>query len=400
MIHNVLARQLPVDAGRVTAALAAAGSTPTDGPRRSRWGSGSPFARRSGRSARTSAAGGASRDRARGGSGAAPLAGRPARAGQAQPDARRPGADATTATTASTRCSCRSAWPTGSASRWPAATATRSTSRAPTPVRSRQPRPHGDRGHASRAVGGGWSGGPGPAPRPSPRASRSGSRSRRGSVAGRRTRPRPIDGALEAWGAELDPDARLRVAAGVGSDVPFFLAGGPALVEGRGEQVTPLDGLRGAPGVLLVTPAVHVSDAGRLRRVRRDPRARRRRHADDLGAPRRGARARSSPRRTSSRAPGSMAVANDLLPAAAHARPGARAVPAGAHPAPGAARSGCPAPGRPSGRSILPRRRPARPPTRSRPPSRRDASRPPATRRRSSHATPHPDRTTSRRSPP
>jgi 4-diphosphocytidyl-2C-methyl-D-erythritol kinase len=44
--------------------------------------------------------------------------------------------------------------------------------------------------------------------------------------------------------------------------VPFFLADGPALVEGRGERVTPLHGLRLAaggeqvPGIVLVTPAV------------------------------------------------------------------------------------------------------------------------------------------------
>ena len=68
-----------------------------------------------------------------------------------------------------------------------------------------------------------------------------------------------IDGALEAWGADLDPHARLAVAAAVGSDVPFFLAGGLALVEGRGETVARLDGLHGTPGVLLVTPAVAVS---------------------------------------------------------------------------------------------------------------------------------------------
>jgi 4-diphosphocytidyl-2-C-methyl-D-erythritol kinase len=65
-----------------------------------------------------------------------------------------------------------------------------------------------------------------------------------------------LDGALEAWGAELDPDRRMAIAASIGSDVPFFLAGGAALVEGRGERVTPLTGLRGAPGVLLVTPAL------------------------------------------------------------------------------------------------------------------------------------------------
>jgi 4-diphosphocytidyl-2-C-methyl-D-erythritol kinase len=74
-----------------------------------------------------------------------------------------------------------------------------------------------------------------------------------------------IDAALEAWGL-LDPAAtptaeiaalRAAVAARAGSDVPFFLAGGPALVEGRGERVTPLAPIRGeAPGVLLVTPAL------------------------------------------------------------------------------------------------------------------------------------------------
>ncbi len=72
-----------------------------------------------------------------------------------------------------------------------------------------------------------------------------------------------IDGALEAWSATdaLRPEERTALAASMGSDVPFFLADGPALVEGRGERVTPLRGLRvGAtdrpPGLLLVTPAV------------------------------------------------------------------------------------------------------------------------------------------------
>jgi 4-diphosphocytidyl-2-C-methyl-D-erythritol kinase len=72
-----------------------------------------------------------------------------------------------------------------------------------------------------------------------------------------------IDGALEAWSAgDLLPAAeRAAIAASIGSDVPFFLAGHPALVEGRGERVLPLRGLRlvdgeRPPGVLLVTPAV------------------------------------------------------------------------------------------------------------------------------------------------
>jgi 4-diphosphocytidyl-2-C-methyl-D-erythritol kinase len=78
-----------------------------------------------------------------------------------------------------------------------------------------------------------------------------------------------IDAALEAWGAEIDDDRRYRVASALGSDVPFFLAGQAALVEGRGERVTALHGVRGVsdehpdpPGVLLVTPSVaaHTAD--------------------------------------------------------------------------------------------------------------------------------------------
>lgn len=73
------------------------------------------------------------------------------------------------------------------------------------------------------------------------------------------------DAALEAWGIALDRSARERLAAGLGSDVPFFLAGGPALVTGRGEQILPLPWLRDAdqaanrPGLLLVTPSSGIS---------------------------------------------------------------------------------------------------------------------------------------------
>lgn len=73
-----------------------------------------------------------------------------------------------------------------------------------------------------------------------------------------------LDGALEAWGVQdaLGPGDRASVAAGLGADVPFFLAGGWALVEGRGERVMPLPAPRGpTPAVLLVTPALAVSTA-------------------------------------------------------------------------------------------------------------------------------------------
>ncbi len=42
------------------------------------------------------------------------------------------------------------------------------------------------------------------------------------------------------WQLPLNPDDLLDMAATLGSDVPFFLTGGLALCEGRGEQVTPL----------------------------------------------------------------------------------------------------------------------------------------------------------------
>jgi 4-diphosphocytidyl-2-C-methyl-D-erythritol kinase len=69
-----------------------------------------------------------------------------------------------------------------------------------------------------------------------------------------------VAAALEAWGAALPDEAIRHLAASLGSDVPFFLAGGVALVTGRGEFVDPLPDLRGrAPAVLLVTPRLAVS---------------------------------------------------------------------------------------------------------------------------------------------
>jgi 4-diphosphocytidyl-2-C-methyl-D-erythritol kinase len=72
-----------------------------------------------------------------------------------------------------------------------------------------------------------------------------------------------LDAALEAWGVDLGDEDRVRLAASLGSDVPFFLVGGAALVEGRGERVTRLHGVtahggqpHAPPGVLLLTPAV------------------------------------------------------------------------------------------------------------------------------------------------
>lgn len=58
-----------------------------------------------------------------------------------------------------------------------------------------------------------------------------------------------------AWGVPLGPPERHALALALGSDVPFFTAGAAAaLVAGRGEQVRPLVGVRGAPGILLLVP--------------------------------------------------------------------------------------------------------------------------------------------------
>jgi 4-diphosphocytidyl-2-C-methyl-D-erythritol kinase len=68
-----------------------------------------------------------------------------------------------------------------------------------------------------------------------------------------------LDASLEAWGAELGPAGRAGVSVRLGSDVPFFLACRPAVVEGRGERVTALPPMKGEPlGVLLVAPPVAV----------------------------------------------------------------------------------------------------------------------------------------------
>lgn len=110
---------------------------------------------------------------------------------------------------------------------------------------------------ARAAVGGGWPGGPAPAPALAVRLEKR-IPVAAGLAGGSSDAAATLGGALEAWGAELDDGTRHAVASRLGSDVPFFLAGGPALVEGRGEHVAPLHGLHGTPGVVLVTPRLTV----------------------------------------------------------------------------------------------------------------------------------------------
>ena len=63
----------------------------------------------------------------------------------------------------------------------------------------------------------------------------------------------------------LEMDDRLPdIAMALGSDVPFFLAGGCAYATGRGEELRPLEAARGAP-ILLVIPDERVSTAEAFR---------------------------------------------------------------------------------------------------------------------------------------
>jgi 4-diphosphocytidyl-2-C-methyl-D-erythritol kinase len=72
--------------------------------------------------------------------------------------------------------------------------------------------------------------------------------------------------ALEAaevmWGVGLAPQVRAEIELELGADVPFFARGGyAALVNGRGEQVEPVQAPLGDLGVVLVTPPFGLSTA-------------------------------------------------------------------------------------------------------------------------------------------
>ena len=68
----------------------------------------------------------------------------------------------------------------------------------------------------------------------------------------------------ELWDLQIEPSMLVDIAAGLGSDVPFFLAGGLAMATGRGEIVRPLPDLAEF-GVLVCTPPIEVSTADAYR---------------------------------------------------------------------------------------------------------------------------------------
>lgn len=63
---------------------------------------------------------------------------------------------------------------------------------------------------------------------------------------------------IKLWQVEMSDRALLRIAASLGSDVPFFLTGGTALGVGRGEEVSPIEQVD-CQHMLLVNPGFAVS---------------------------------------------------------------------------------------------------------------------------------------------
>jgi len=69
-----------------------------------------------------------------------------------------------------------------------------------------------------------------------------------------------LRGLNQLWGLDLPREVLVELAARLGSDVAFFLYGGTALAEGRGELVTPLESSSRVWVVLLIPPVPPVPD--------------------------------------------------------------------------------------------------------------------------------------------
>lgn len=72
-----------------------------------------------------------------------------------------------------------------------------------------------------------------------------------------------LRGLRRLWGLDLDADALRELAAQLGSDVPFFVTGGAALAEGRGERIMPLPPAQG--NVVVMSPPDETAIVGEPR---------------------------------------------------------------------------------------------------------------------------------------
>jgi 4-diphosphocytidyl-2-C-methyl-D-erythritol kinase len=73
---------------------------------------------------------------------------------------------------------------------------------------------------------------------------------------------------IKLWQIEIDKRELIRIAANLGSDVPFFLIGGTALGVGRGEEVYPIE-QADCEYLLLVNPGFSVSTPDAYKRLSR-----------------------------------------------------------------------------------------------------------------------------------
>jgi 4-diphosphocytidyl-2-C-methyl-D-erythritol kinase len=80
-------------------------------------------------------------------------------------------------------------------------------------------------------------------------------------------------GLNELFGGPLSSEQLRRIAAAIGSDVPFFLQDKPALATGRGEQIQPLGAFPALSGAafLLIHPGFGVATAWAYQRLARFP---------------------------------------------------------------------------------------------------------------------------------
>jgi hypothetical protein len=210
---------------------------------------------------------------------------------------------------------------------------------------------------ARAAVGGGWPGGPAPAPALAVRLEKR-IPVAAGLAGGSSDAAAALGGALEAWGAELDETTRHAVASRLGSDVPFFLAGGPGARGGpRRARRAPARPARHAGRRPRDAPADR-PHPGRVRGLRRDPH-----HGDEA--------VRMSSAHLAEELRAKLSTADLVARAGVLASPTTccrhalvvpelipfkRAVSRLLH-----RRSACPAPGRRCGRSMLRSRRPSPP---------------------------------------